>query len=61
MTAPALVRSDANDKPCDRKGFAEAVHRFAKPGHGFVRGEGVGHKGMKATGQADLGPAHWYR
>jgi murein DD-endopeptidase MepM/ murein hydrolase activator NlpD len=48
-TAQEKVRSDGNAKPHDPKGYAETVHRFAKPGHYLVRVEGVGHGGMKAT------------
>ena len=45
---PVRVRSDGNSKPHDAKGYAETVHRFAKPGHYVVRVEGTGHAGAKA-------------
>ena len=46
---PVKVRSDGNVKPHDPKGYAETIHRFAKPGHHVVRVESVGHGDMKAT------------
>jgi murein DD-endopeptidase MepM/ murein hydrolase activator NlpD len=46
---PVKVRSDGNAKPLDAHGYAETVHRFARPGHYVVRVEGTGHGEMKAT------------
>ena len=46
---PVKVRSDGNAKPHDPNGYAETVHRFAKPGHYLVRVEGTGHGGTKAV------------
>jgi hypothetical protein len=48
-SAPVKVRSDGNAKPRDPKGYAETVHRFARPGQYVVRVEGTGYVGMKAT------------
>src|SRR5262245_36594637 len=42
-SAPVKVRSDGNAKPHDPEGYAETVHRFAKPGQYVVRVEGTGH------------------
>lgn len=46
---PVLVRSDGNAKPHAPNGYAETVHRFAKPGHYIVRVEGTGHGDTKAV------------
>jgi hypothetical protein len=43
------VRSDGNARPHSLRGYAEAAHRFGKPGHYVVRVEGTGHGGMRAT------------
>ncbi len=48
-SARVKVRSDGNVKPHDARGYAEAVHRFARPGHYLVRVEGTGHGGAKAV------------
>src|SRR5262249_2528226 len=53
-SAQVKVRSDGNAKPHDAKGYAETVHRFAKPGHYIVRVEGIGRGGMKATAHLQL-------
>jgi murein DD-endopeptidase MepM/ murein hydrolase activator NlpD len=51
---PATVHSDGNAEPHASGGYAETVHRFAKPGHYVVRVEGTGRDGMKATGHLQV-------
>ena len=46
---PEKVRSDANAKEHAPNGYAEAVHRYARPGHYLVRVEQVGKGGAKVT------------
>jgi murein DD-endopeptidase MepM/ murein hydrolase activator NlpD len=46
---PEKVRSDANAKEHAPNGYAEVVHRYARPGHYLVRVEQVGKNGAKAT------------
>jgi murein DD-endopeptidase MepM/ murein hydrolase activator NlpD len=43
------VRSDANAKPHAPDGYAETVHRYAKPGQYLARVEHVGKDGTKQT------------
>ena len=47
-TPAVAVKSDGNVKPRAPDGYAETVHRYAKPGHYLVRVERVGHTGAKA-------------
>ena len=42
---PVAVRSDGNVKPSAPDGYAEAAHRYAKPGHYLVRVERAGPHG----------------
>jgi hypothetical protein len=46
---PVKVRSDGNAKPHAPDGYAETVHRYAKPGHYLVRVEQIGKNGIKNT------------
>ncbi|HMF15484.1 MAG TPA: peptidoglycan DD-metalloendopeptidase family protein [Gemmataceae bacterium] len=43
------VRSDGNAKPHAPDGYAETVHRYAKPGHYLPRVEQLGKNGTKLT------------
>lgn len=47
-TPAVAVKSDGNAKPRAPDGYAETVHRYAKPGHYVVRVERVGHTGGTA-------------
>ena len=51
---PVVVHSDGNAQPHAPGGYAETVHRFAKPGHYIVRVEGTGRAGMEATGHLQV-------
>jgi murein DD-endopeptidase MepM/ murein hydrolase activator NlpD len=51
---PVVVHSDGNAQPHAPDGYAETMHRFAKPGHYIVRVEGTGRDGMKATGHLQV-------
>ncbi|MBI3462542.1 MAG: peptidoglycan DD-metalloendopeptidase family protein [Planctomycetes bacterium] len=46
---PVTVRSDGNAEPLSPNGYAETVHRYAKPGHYLVRVERTGHTGARAA------------
>jgi murein DD-endopeptidase MepM/ murein hydrolase activator NlpD len=46
---PEKVRSDGNANAHAPDGYAETLHRYAKPGHYLVRVEQVGKDGAKAT------------
>ena len=46
---PVAVRSDGNVKPSAPDGYAEAAHRYARPGQYLVRVERTGHTGAKAV------------
>ncbi len=47
-TPRVAVKSDGNASPHAPYGYAETMHRFAKPGHYLVRVERTGHSGAKA-------------
>jgi hypothetical protein len=47
---PEQVHSDGNAKPHAPDGYAETIHRFAKPGLYLVRVEGLGYRNAKAVG-----------
>jgi hypothetical protein len=51
---PVTVRSDANAEPHAPNGYAETVHRYAKPGHYLVRVEHPGHEGAKITARLHI-------
>jgi len=46
---PVIVHSDGNANSHSPTGYAETVHRFARPGHYIVRVEGTGQGGTTAT------------
>ncbi len=48
-SAPVVVKSDGNAKPLAPDGFAETVHRFARPGQYVVSVERSNSAGTKAT------------
>jgi hypothetical protein len=48
-SAPVKVRSDANANAHAPDGYAETVHRFAKPGHYLVKVDHVGRGGAIVT------------
>jgi murein DD-endopeptidase MepM/ murein hydrolase activator NlpD len=48
-SSPEKVRSDGNAKAHAPNGYAETVHRYAKPGHYLARVEQVGKDGAKVT------------
>jgi acetyl esterase/lipase len=48
-SSPEKVRSDGNAEAHARNGYAEVVHRYAKPGHYLVRVEDVGKNGARVT------------
>src|SRR5262249_6055888 len=51
---PEKVRSDANAEAHAPNGYAEAVHRYAKPGHYLVRVQQVGKSGARATARLHI-------
>ncbi|MDZ4687302.1 MAG: PKD domain-containing protein [Planctomycetaceae bacterium] len=48
------VRSDGNVKPLAKDGYAEVVHRFAKPGHYVVRVERTNAHDQRAIGHVHV-------
>ena len=48
-TEPVSVRSGGSAKEHDPNGYAQTVHRFAKPGEYIVRVEGKGDNGLNAV------------
>jgi hypothetical protein len=48
------VQSDGNVKPLAKDGYAETVHRFAKPGHYVVRVERTNARGQTAVGHVQV-------
>ena len=51
---PVKVRSDANAKAQAPEGYAETVHRYAKPGHYLARAEHVAKDGTKQTARVHV-------
>jgi hypothetical protein len=48
-SSEVTVRSDGNADPKSAIGYAETVHRFARPGHYLISVQRRGHTGASAT------------
>jgi hypothetical protein len=51
---PVAVKSDANAVMHAPTGYAEAIHKYGKPGHYFVKVEHVAPDGVKAVARLQV-------